>query len=417
MTPLPTRSSVQEPSTAPGNTRIRLGLFWITLVVIVLLIFEGGAFITVRFLLSSQIRDMLWEPDLNMVRAAWSRNAESIDDELGWPSAKIATSGTRDPSGAKLNALFPNASEACLSAYGDSFIWGDEVPLAEGWIEQLSRRLGCRVSNYGVSGYGTDQAYLRYRRNTEDKAPVVILGIFPDDIVRNVNQYRAFMGFQLEPFWIKGRFILDDEGNLQWIPRPKLNAETYLELHQTPRAFLPYEYLMPNTRDGPVSVRFPYMLSLLRLALAPRVWSRLRGQTPWADFFGLDHPSGALELTIAISRAFVKEAEGRGARVFIVMMPSAGSFRTWERFGATDYSPFVAAMAANGIDVFDPLPALAKAVGRNNFCKLYAPKSSCHGHFGIAGGSLLSQVVEVELLRRNLISSGKDPKYVIGRPH
>ena len=39
--------------------------------------------------------------------------------------------------------------------------------LADGWVEQLSRKLGCRVANYGVSGYGTDQAYVRFQRITQ----------------------------------------------------------------------------------------------------------------------------------------------------------------------------------------------------------------------------------------------------------
>ena len=32
----------------------------------------------------------------------------------------------------------------------------------DGWIERLSHKLGCRVANYGVDGYGTDQAYVRF---------------------------------------------------------------------------------------------------------------------------------------------------------------------------------------------------------------------------------------------------------------
>jgi hypothetical protein len=54
------------------------------------------------------------------------------------------------------------------------------------------------VSDYGVSGYGADQAYLRFRR-VPDEAPVVILGIFGEGVIRNVNQYRGFLGWQQQP--------------------------------------------------------------------------------------------------------------------------------------------------------------------------------------------------------------------------
>jgi hypothetical protein len=383
--------------------RTRVGTFWAVLLLLILLMVEGCAAAITQFLLASPFASLLWRPNLAVATDAWNNSAAKVDQELGWPSAEAATSGTRDASGAKVNKDFANTDEPCLSAYGDSFVWGDDVPLQDGWIEQMSRRLKCRVANYGVSGYGTDQALLRFRRTGNDRAPVVILGIFADNIVRNVNQYRAFIGFGLEPFWVKGRFRLDSNRNLQWTSRPKIDARAFLELHKDPQAFLPNEYLLPDTRDGPVTVRFPYTLTLARFALAPRVWNRLRGQTPWADFYSPDHPSGAALLTIAIAKAFIQEAERRGARTFIVMMPSAGSFRSWDRFGAADYAPFVKAMNADGLDVFDPFPALLSALAGQNYCSLYAQETSCQGHFGLVGSALLAEVVASELRSRHLV--------------
>jgi hypothetical protein len=169
---------------------------------------------------------------LDTARTSWTTNGITIDDQLGWPAPNTTIYGPPDASGAKINADCPEIDKACVSAFGDSFIWGDEVPPADGWIEQLSRKLGCRVSNYGVSGYGTDQAFIRFRRMKNANAPVVLLGIFADDIIRNLNQYRAFIGFSLEPYWVKGRFILDEEKHLEWIRRPRLDANSYLELHR-----------------------------------------------------------------------------------------------------------------------------------------------------------------------------------------
>ena len=111
-------------------------------------------------------------------------------------------------------------------------------------------------------------------------------------------------------------------------------------------------------------------------------------------------------MEIAIARAFVQEAERRGSRVFIVMMPNVASFRARARFGAPDYSPFVAAMAATGVDIFDPMPALAEALRGQSYDKLYEKE----GHFGIAGGSLLVNVVRAELMRRHLIASSDKTK-------
>lgn len=406
-------ASIVSSSAGHGSHSLaRLVTFWAILLSLALLLLEGGAALTVHLLLASRSQSLLWKPDLAAAGTSWSNNASKVDEELGWPSPDAATSGTRDATGAKVNPDFPDPRDACLSAYGNSFVWGDDVTLADGWIEQLSRQIGCRVSNYGVSGYGTDQAYLRFRRMAHDKAPVVILGIFEEDIVRSVNQYRGFLGFQLEPGSVKGRFILDGARKLEWIPRPTLDAKSYVEMHRTPRAYLPHEYLLPDTRDGPVTARFPYALTVVRFAMAPRLWSRLRGQTPWADFYRPEHASDAVPLSIAIARAFVQEVERRGARAFIVMMPGAGSFRSHERHGASDYSPFVAAMEANGLSVFDPIPALLAALGGRSYCTLYVRESTCHGqagmaagHYGVEGGSLVAEVVAAELRRRNLVTS------------
>jgi hypothetical protein len=380
--------------------------FWAILTLIVICAAEVGSAVVVRLLLQSSVRQMFWSPDLDAARAAWEANAAAVDYELGWLSETVATSWPRDASGAKNNLDYPEPGEACGSAYGDSFIWGDEVPLADGWIEQLSRRLGCRVSNYGVSAYGTDQAYLRFHRADNDRAPIALLGIFPENIVRNVNQYRGFMGYAPEPFLVKGRFVLNDAGHLEWIARPRLEADGFLNMHTTPSLFLQHEYLLPDSRDGPIVVRFPYIIKLARFALAPRVRERMSGRTPWDEFFHPNHPSRALELTIAIVAAFVSEAEQRGKHPFIVMQPSGGSFRTGARFGRPDYATFVDEMANRGIGVFDPAPALIAALNGRSYCELYTKPSVCQGHFSVTGGGLVAEVVASELRRAGFV---KDP--------
>lgn len=392
----PTISDVRRPSFA------RLIAFWAVLLFLVLFAIEAGAAAATYLLLKSGAYFLFWNPDPDVVRASWNA-AMSVDPTLGWPPPSAATSGERDASGAKYNVDFPDPREACASAYGDSFVWGNDVPQADGWIEQLARKLGCRVSNYGVGGYGVDQAYIRFQRMTDDNAPIVLLGIFPDDIVRTVNQYRALIGFAPEPVWVKGRFVLDQAGALQWIERPRLDANSYLAMHREPAVFLPHEYLLPDTHDGPVSVRFPFTATLARVVMAPRIWNRLRQQTPWSDFYSPNHPSGAVPLTVAIVAAFMRDAEQRGKQVFIVMLPGAGSFRVQARFGKTDYAPFVNAMAAKGLDVFDPAPGLLATLKGRSYCILYVQEAACQGHFGVAGSILLADVVANELKRRKLI--------------
>jgi hypothetical protein len=75
--------------------------------------------------------------------------------------------------------------------YGDSFVFGSAVDDEHSWGNQIAKRLSCRVQNFGVPGYGTDQAYLRFLHNDADQAPQVILNILFENVARNVNQNRG----------------------------------------------------------------------------------------------------------------------------------------------------------------------------------------------------------------------------------
>jgi len=385
-----------QPST------FRRVLFWLISILILLAVIESFSALFLKFVLGSTAHFLVWNPDIDASKL-WAAAGGNWDDELGWPSPSDAIAPPRERTGAKYNPDFPQSEYPCASAYGDSFIWGSDIPLADGWIEQLSRKLGCRVANYGVGGYGTDQAYVRFLHTRRDEAPVTLLGIFPENIMRNVNQFRGFVGFSLSPTWLTGRFVIDGKGRLEWIHRPRIDERGFLDFLRDPANLLPHEYLLPDTPDGPVALRFPYTLTLARVALMPRLQVRITGRPSWADFYRADHRSGALALTAAIVEAFVRENEHRGKRVLVVMLPGASSFRARAEFGQPEYAPLIVALAARKIDVFDPSSALLIALRQRSYCDLYAAPADCGGHFGIEGSGIVADVVMAELRRRGLV--------------
>jgi hypothetical protein len=102
-----------------------------------------------------------------------------------------------------------------VAAVGDSFTFGLEVRYEETWAHQLELALGSefQVLNFGVDGYGVDQAYLRYRRDVAAWHPeIVILGVIDDDFRRTMCVYGflCFPGFGM-PF-SKPRFVLTEQG-------------------------------------------------------------------------------------------------------------------------------------------------------------------------------------------------------------
>ena len=101
---------------------------------------------------------------------------------------QLANENTASRLGWQLNVPRPQSSElspSCGSAFGDSMTRGDEVKDDEAWLHRLSERLGCNVQNFGVGGYGLDQAALRYELGTPP-GNFVILGLFIEMLRRDM---------------------------------------------------------------------------------------------------------------------------------------------------------------------------------------------------------------------------------------
>jgi hypothetical protein len=381
-------------------------LRWLLILLIATVIIELSSMAIYWFLLPPlHASRFVWNPDPEKARSTWNASPLGADEEIGGPLV----------SGAKYNSEFPENGRACGSAYGDSFVYGSEVAANEGWIEQLSRTLNCRVTNYAVPGYGTDQAYLRFREVFDD-SPMVLLGINPNNVMDNVNQYDGFLDDSPpEPSALKGRFVLDGSDHLQWVPRPHLDAEGFVAMLRNPADVVPHSYFLPDTRDGPVTLGFSYALTLARLALIPRLQNILVRRAEWSGFYAADHPSGALRLMTAISEAFVELADARGKRALIVLLPLSSSFREWANHGEFEYAPLVAALRSRGIEVFDPGAAMIETLEGRPACEFFTNAHAklawlmspvpCGGHYSTFGNSTMSRLVAAELRRRNFIRS------------
>ena len=91
-----------------------------------------------------------------------------------------------------------------------------------GW--HLSEESKCPVENYGVGGYGLDQAFLRLKhvistKNNKKKFTNVILIITSYTIARAVSLYRHY----LEPgntLAVKPRAAISKKGSLFFVPSP-----------------------------------------------------------------------------------------------------------------------------------------------------------------------------------------------------
>jgi len=82
------------------------------------------------------------------------------------------------------------------------------------------------VLNFGVNGFGTDQAYLRYLRDGAPfHADIVLIGLMAENILRNVSVYRPAYNHGTDTIAVKPRFRLDATGSLELVPCPVRSAE------------------------------------------------------------------------------------------------------------------------------------------------------------------------------------------------
>ena len=271
------------------------------------------------------------------------------DPVLGWPGPSTFGNGEWDASGSRVVPAFPGPDRAptCVSLFGDSFTEGVEVDPAEAYGNVLSELLGCRVGNYGVGGYGSDQAYLRYRDRISDGSSIVVLGHLSENIVRNVNQFRGFVSGAR--YTLKPRFVTGSAERLQLVPLPELTVAEFRSLDRRSDELVPYDFFRPGGGAGTRVLRFPYTMSVLAVFFDPRLRQRLRGMPAWPEYYQPEHPSGALRVTAEILQAFHRDALTRGQQPIVLLLPTLADFRALARTGSLPYAPLELELHRAGI--------------------------------------------------------------------
>jgi hypothetical protein len=195
-------------------------------------------------------------------------------------------------------------SSTCARAFGDSFTYGEEVYNAqEVWTSVASRELGCQIENYGVGGFGTDQALVLYE-STKTNTPIVILGIYSEMLRRNLAASWLFYGGQKDRA-LKPYFKLDHQGNLEQISWPKSNSTADLrDYHRHDIFFKSYD------------AKFPYSWHLSK-GIYYQLKTRLENKG-----ILFDKHVDALPLQLALLDAFKAKAAARGSEMVLVYFPS-----------------------------------------------------------------------------------------------
>ena len=336
--------------------------------------------------------------DKSLITQPYDQYLKVRNAKLGW--LPRATDGY----GARVDTSEFSETKPCVDVYGDSFTWGGEVEDNFAWPTLLSSELQCRVRNYGVSGYGSDQAFLRFLE-TENSSRIVVINHLSENIIRNVNQFRNFI-YPGSEYVFKPRFVADG-GVLKLVDMPVIGNKDLKVFLSNPGLFLHNEYFLPEGGAGVQKLQFSYALNLMHAFKHWHVKAKLKNESRHAQFYDADHPSNGLMVTENVLRGFYDAAKSRRLTPIVTVMPTCLDFQDYERTGRFPYKNLTDNLEANGIPVLDLGKEIWNEVG-TRYKNLYI---TCSGHFNELGNQFVAKKFGDYLVGKKLLKvSGGDLK-------
>lgn len=311
-----------------------------------------------------------------------------FDAELGWTNTPFFSERPEALCVSSLGARgrreytpeIPTGVTRILS-FGDSFTYCAEVADTESWQHQLeARRPEWELPNFGVGGYGTDQALLRMRRVLKRiEGDVLLMGINVENIARNVNRYRPIYHPRTAAAIAKPRFLLVGE-QLELLPSP---FQTRAELVAAVASGSVLEQLAQHEHWAEPPSLLTYS-AIGQLFCGWKAYARRQPETLWSEA-----RSEPFRVTLALLEAFHREASQGGAQLAAVVISQRQTDLGGERF----WAPLCEALDARGIQWIDVSFALDSA--SSSGASLFQG-----GHLSARGNELTAQAVEAFLVER-----------------
>lgn len=251
---------------------------------------------------------------------------------LGWdiPKAEQGVTGHRRSPGYK-----EHESDK-IKTFGDSFVYGFRLSDRETFPYFVEQKSGWQCLNYGVNGYGTDQALLKYRDN-QVKSTYTILGVLDENIARVVTTWWSFYSFRdvNNIIGTKPRFLMQDQEYVL-MPNPvkdydglkKLQDPAFIKTLEA-RDYWPHYHAAIN---APPLLKWPAMVTLLphlnffvrnvsmmiRNRFAPTYESKI-GRRRFYHLY--ENDSEALKTMQYVIGEFVRTAKAREEIPIIMIFP------------------------------------------------------------------------------------------------
>ncbi len=339
---------------------------------------------TIDKYLSASSSRLMYDPDLG-----WSPrpNSQSEDGLYHYNSMAIRSAPTE-------YSMTPRPDVLRIALFGDSYTHGDDVSFENSWGYYLESNLKengiqAEVINFGVSGYGIDQAFLRWRKLGREFSPdLVILGFDAENVNRHVNLIRAIYKPKTGLPFSKPRFIINEE-KLQVINTPTILPENIVAIMQNIEAWelIKHEYFF-EPKDYQDSILF-------KSKLAAFVFSLNSNQGTERQLYSLDEEPA--RLTIKIIQEFKKDVEAGGRKFLVVHLPRRSHTATLLAGEDLEYAELLAEIAKNSDVIYPEYKLMAEAESPSL-------KTLYKGHYSPRGSKVIADVIAEFLISSALTS-------------
>jgi len=278
----------------------------------------------------------------------------------------------------------PDPGVLRIALFGDSVTHANDVPYEDSFGAVLERGLDeaghpAEVLNFGVGGYGLDQAFLRYATQGKGFAPdLVVLGFQPENLKRDLNLLRPLYDPRTRLPFAKPRFVLGPEGisliNVPVLP-PDRVAPTLADMEAWP--LRPREFFYdPDDYRGAWWQRSRLLATIAEFRrgdddpwLVKRTVYQDRGEEP--------------QLGWGIIEAFAREVDAAGADFMIVHLPTVRDLYLHQRLGRFPYQAFLDELD-RAYDVVHPEGDLIDAIEAESVAAVF------DGHYNARGNRIIA---------------------------
>lgn len=268
-----------------------------------------------------------------------------------------------------------------VSTFGDSYTHCDDVNNMNTWqaiIEEYNSHV--EVINFGVSGFGLDQAYLRYLEfGSKYKSHITFIGFTSENIYRNVNTFRPFYIPFTEMPLAKPRFLVSNN-KLSMVPNYFKEIHEYKNLLRHPQEVLSKlgindYYFKHRYRSG----IFDWSPTVRMIKILMGRASDYRDGIITNDYYNTN--SEAFIVTTKIMDAFHNEIINNDSIPIIIIFPRRSDVLRYHKHKTKRYAPLLSYFDAIGYRYIDVMDAFENSDAESLF----------HGHYTPTGNRLIAE--------------------------